>query len=86
MWNSLIPSTKVIGTQPKYWENVATIYVEKYAQKTDENIDISRCESPLKGMIYFVNNNISIGKFSPIEMLALQFMGLVPVWIPSLRK
>ena len=48
MWNCLIPPTKVVGEQPKYWETMATTNVEKDAQKRDENVEINRLESPFK--------------------------------------
>ena len=40
MWNCIISPTRVIGEQPKYWENMATTNDEKDAQKRSENIKI----------------------------------------------
>ena len=46
MWNCVIPPTKVVVEQPKYWENMSATNVEKHALRTGENIDINRRESP----------------------------------------
>ena len=45
MWNYLIPLTKVVGEQPKYWETMVTTNFEKDAQKRGENIAINRLKS-----------------------------------------
>ena len=39
MWDCFIPPT-VKGDQPKYWETIATIDVEKDEQKTGDSIII----------------------------------------------
>ena len=48
--------TKIVVEQPKYCENMN---VEKYAQRTGENIEINPRESPFKLILRFSLANVS---------------------------
>ena len=49
---------EVVVKQPKYWANMATTKVEKYAQRTGENIEIDPRESPFKFILRFSLANV----------------------------